>query len=341
MDNEYVKKYSFRTDLVHESLTHYHQTNKIKVVEKIDDIEVTKALIDQECSNLIAKKPGIYYTISFVNSNFDNQEKIGQIFEKYLATLLKETNISKNDRCLVIGLGNPKSTPDALGPCVIERIFVTNHLPDCESRPVCAIAPGVTGETGIETSELIKGLVMVTKPNFLIVIDALAASSIARVNHTIQMGNTGIAPGSGVGNSRKEISFSTLNIPVIAIGVPTVVDAATLVTDTVSFLEKHYTYQKEYQEKPAHKLAIGTTNYLKKDIKVSKDLKKNLLGMIGTLNEEEIKSLFEEVLTPIGYNLMVTPKEVDFILEQFAELIGFGINHVLNQQFFKTKNDRF
>lgn len=329
-----LKKYTFRTDLVHESLTHFKQDNKIKIVFKNKDIEVTRVEVDEECSNLIAKKPGIYYTLSFNQDiNISEIENTKEVFVKYLNNLLKESNIRENYKCLVIGLGNKKSTPDALGPCVIERIMVTNHLVDINSdiRKVCAIAPGVTGVTGIETMDMINGIVGVSKPDFVIVIDALASSSIARVNHTIQMNNTGISPGSGVGNSRKEISIETLNIPVIAIGVPTVVDAATLVTDTVSFLEKHYAYQLDYQKKPANKLAVGSVNYLNKDIEVLEDEKQNLLGMIGTLNEDELKMLFSEVLTPIGYNLMVTPKEIDFTLEKFASLIGLGINEVLTK----------
>ncbi len=336
MKNIDLKKYSFRTDLVHESLTYFNQTNKLETVFKNNDIEVTRVEVDEKCGNLISKKPGIYYTISFNQDISITQiDQKQEVFIKYLSQLLKETNISKNDKCLVIGLGNSKSTPDALGPCTIERIIVTNHLDDNNLRKVCAVTPNVTGVTGIETTELIKGVVKASKPDFVIVIDALAASSISRVNHTIQMGNTGINPGSGIGNSRKEISHETLNIPVIAIGVPTVVDAATLVTDTVSFLEKHYAYQKQYQKSKAHKLAIGTTNYLNKKVAVDNKEKKDLLGMVGTLNEDELKSLFIEVLTPIGYNLMVTPKEIDFTLEKFAELIGLGINIVLNENILK------
>ena len=336
MKNIDLKKYSFRTDLVHESLTYFNQTNKLETVFKNNDIEVTRVEVDEKCGNLISKKPGIYYTISFNQDiSITEIDQKQEVFIKYFSQLLKETNISKNDKCLVIGLGNSKSTPDALGPCTIERIIVTNHLDDSNLRKVCAVTPNVTGVTGIETTDLIKGVVEASKPDFVIVIDALAASSISRVNHTIQMGNTGINPGSGIGNSRKEISHETLNIPVIAIGVPTVVDAATLVTDTVSFLEKHYAYQKQYQKSKAHKLAIGTTNYLNKKVAVDNKEKKDLLGMVGTLNEDELKSLFIEVLTPIGYNLMVTPKEIDFTLEKFAELIGLGINIVLNENILK------
>lgn len=339
-----LKNYSFRTDLVHESLSHFKKDSLVEVVYKDNICEVTKALVNEECGKVISKKPGTYYTISFKDvTDIDNFKKVKKCFETYLTLLLEDTKIKKDASCLVIGLGNIKSTPDALGPCTIERILVTNYLREIKDekvRLVSAIAPGVTGQTGIETMELLKGIISVSNPDFIITIDSLAASSIKRVNKTIQMANTGIAPGSGVGNSRKELSYDTLNKPVIAIGIPTVVDAVTVVSDTLKFLEKHYAYQKSYQKKAASKLAIGSVNYLNKDIETNSLDKKDLLGMLGSLTDDEIKALIDEVLTPIGYNLMVTPKEIDFILEKFAELIGIGINHVLNECLFQDENKK-
>ena len=144
---------------------------------------------------------------------------------------------------LVVGLGNWNVTPDALGPRVVSKLMVTRHLkelvPDSIDegiRPVCAIAPGVLGITGIETYEIIKGIVEKIKPNLILCIDALASRKLERVNRTIQIGNTGISPGSGVGNKRMEISERTLGVPVIAVGVPTVVDAATMANDTIDLV---------------------------------------------------------------------------------------------------------
>ena len=199
--------------------------------------------------------------------------------------------------------------------------------------PTSAFIPNVTGVTGIETSNLIKSVVKTVKPSVLIVIDSLASSSIDRVNKTIQITDTGIHPGSGVGNSRKEISFETIGIPVIAIGVPTVVDATVIVSDTINYMQKHYAFNKKFQNNPMSKLTISSNvNYLKSDINISLEDKKELLGLLGNFNDEEIRELIFEVLNPIGYNLMVTPKEIDFIIEKLSDIIGNGINRALHKK---------
>ena len=196
---------------------------------------------------------------------------------------------------------------------------------------VSAINPGVMGQTGIETSDIILSIVEKIKPDFLIVIDSLASGSIERVNKTIQMTDTGIHPGSGIGNSRKEISKEKINIPVIAIGIPTVVDANVIVSDTINYMYKHYAYNKEFMKNPMSKLTTSNVNYLKKDVTIDESDKKNLFGIIGTLSNNEFKELIYEVLTPIGYNMMVTPKEIDFVIEKLGDIIGNGINKALHK----------
>ena len=186
------------------------------------------------------------------------------------------------------------------------------------------------GETGIETSDLIKTITQTVKPDFIIVIDALAASSVERVNKTIQISDSGINPGSGIGNKRKEISKEILKVPVIAIGVPTVVDAASIVNDTIKYMYSHFAYQKENYNRPKNKLAYNV-NYLKYGSKTIKiEDRKHLLGIIGSLDQNETKSLINEILNPIGYNMMVTPKEEDFIIEKLSELISEGLNNALH-----------
>ena len=148
------------------------------------------------------------------------------------------------------------------------------------------------------------------------------------------MTDAGINPGSGVGNKRKEISKEILKIPVIAIGIPTVVDAASIVNDTINYLYKHFAYQKENLNNPKTKLTANV-NYLKysKDLKINQEDKQKILGMVGSLDEVETKNLIYEILNPIGYNLMVTPKEEDFIIEKLAEVISKGINEALHQNY--------
>ena len=265
------------------------------------------------------------------------QKNLEKIFSEELSKIVNNLKINKDDFGLIVGLGNPKSTPDSLGPLTINNILVTNHLYlldelDKGFRRVSAISPGVTGQTGLETSDLIKGVVDIFKPNFLIIIDALASQSVERLNKTIQITDTGIHPGSGVGNSRKEISYDTLNIPCIAIGVPTVLDAVTIVSDTINYMYKHYTYSKNNKDNPMNKLMIGNPNYLNKNVEVNKEDKKQLLGIVGTLEDSEVRELLLEVLTPIGYNMMVTQKEVDFLMEKLSLIIANGINMTLHDR---------
>lgn len=328
-----LSKYKIRTDLAIESIP---ENLEIKTKE-IDNIKISKLYINEEISKQINKKIGNYITIEFEDITDEyNKEKVKEIFIKELKQLLKDMNIKKEDSCLIIGLGNRMSTPDALGPKTIDNLIITNHLYklgmlDERYRRVSALNPGVMGTTGIETSDIIESISKKTKPEFIIVIDALASSSIERVNKTIQITDTGIHPGSGIGNSRKEISKDLLNIPVIAIGVPTTVDAVTIVSDTINYLTKHYSYTRKNINNPMNKLIIkGNVNYLKKEIKIDKNEKKELLGLIGNLDEEETRRLIYETLTPIGYNFMVTPKEIDFIIDKLTDIIGNGLNETLH-----------
>ena len=332
-----LKNYSIRTDLIDEIDEVKNNKKLAKTEEKIDDIYITNITLDKEQSNIINKKEGRYITISFNDvTDFNNKEKVKKVFINELKKLLEELNI-ENKSCLIIGLGNSKSTPDSLGPVAINSIIVTKHIYDLGELDegfsvVSSFIPGVTGETGIETSDLIKNIIKSVKPDYVIAIDALASSSIDRVNKTIQITDTGIHPGSGVGNSRKEISKDTLDIPVIAIGVPTVVDATIIVADTINYMQKHYVFNKKYQSNPMSKLTISSNvNYLKEKIDITEKDKLELLGLLGYFSNEEIKELLFEVLNPIGYNMMVTPKEIDFVIDKLADIIGNGINNAIHK----------
>jgi len=332
-----LSNYQVRTDLVMELVD---ENNKNITTEKLDDITITTVNVEKEISKQIGKKEGIYITISFEDvTNFETREKIGKVVEKEIKKLLKKLSIKEEYECLVIGLGNIKSTPDALGPLTIQNIVVTRHLFSLNTnikegiRKVSAITPGVMGTTGIETLDTIKSIVDTIKPDFVITIDSLAALSIDRVNKTIQMTDTGIHPGSGIGNQRKEISKDTLNIPVIAIGVPTVVEAATIVNDTITYLFKHISYIKNNLEKS--KLTYANLDNYKEKIEnntLTEEEKKEVIGMIGTLEEADKRALILEVLNSINYNLMVTPKEIDFIIEKLSDVISSSINNALHRQ---------
>ena len=323
---------NIRTDLAIEEVK-----KDSRIEEKIiSDIKVTTITIDDTNKEKFLKKKGEYITIEFSDaSDFNKAQEIEKIFISEMKNLFKLHNINDNNTCLVIGLGNENSTPDCLGPLVINNILVTNHFYylgiDVEKgfRSVAAISPGVMGQTGIETFDIVKSIVKEIKPDFLIVIDSLKSYSTSRINKTIQITDAGILPGSGIGNNRKEISKSVLNIPVFAIGIPTVVDISTIVNDTINYMTSYYTYMKNNCDNPSEKLKIVRTNF--KDNTIDEIDKKNLFGLIGNLSDDEIKSYIEEVLIQIGYNMIVTPKDIDFQIKKLSEILSNGINNTLHK----------
>lgn len=334
-----LKNYQIRTDLALEALDGIKGKNQYQCETfKSDTSKVTRIFVDENMSKEIGKKIGNYTTIEFEDvTDYSNKEKVKKIFAQELKQMLISNHIDESSSCLIIGLGNDKSTPDALGPLVVNNVLVTNPLFEIGEnsdgfRKTIALAPGVMGQTGIETSDLIKSVVECVNPGFVLVVDALASQSIERLNKTIQMTDTGIHPGSGIGNKRKEISKDTINLPVIAIGVPTVVDAVTIVSDTINYMHRKYSYTKQNYNNPLDKLIGPNFNYLNKNVSLNQEDRTKLLGLVGRLSSSEVKQLIYEVLTPIGYNLMVTPKEVDFIMEKLSDVIGNGINEALHNE---------
>ncbi|KOP83510.1 peptidase [Bacillus sp. FJAT-21945] len=365
-----LSKYAIRTDLAIEAREmaiadqqkHVHDQEDISQIEGViikekeeEEIKISFVEVTKEGASAIGKKEGRYLTLEAVGIRQQDtvmQQKVAKIFAEEFSQFLKQLGIKDDASCLVVGLGNWNVTPDALGPQVCENLLVTRHLYQLQPesveegyRPVSAIAPGVMGLTGIETSDIIFGIVEKTKPDFVIAIDALASRSIERVNSTIQISDTGIHPGSGVGNKRKEISKETLGIPVVAIGVPTVVDAVSITSDTIDFILKHFGKELKEGDKPSRALAPAGMTFGKRKKLTEEDLpeeeqRKTFLGMIGTLPEDEKRKLIYEVLSPIGHNLMVTPKEVDVFIEDMANLIANGLNAALHSN-VKQENAGF
>ncbi len=333
-----LKNYEIRTDLILDSIEN-KSVDIEKDIKTSDDIKVTKVFVDKDNGKLLSKKEGNYVTIEFKDiTDTGNKDKLTDAFSCELKDMLNKLNISSDASVLIIGLGNEKSTPDSLGPKVIANIVVTRYLfvlkEDVKKgvRCVSSISPGVMANTGIETSSIVSSLVKEIHPDFLIVIDALAASSIDRINKSIQITDTGIHPGSGVGNMRREISFDTMGIPVIAIGVPTVVESSIIVYDTINYLFKHISYIKDNQSK--NKLIFSRSNYADKirDKDLSLEEKKEISGMIGELSDSDRQSLIYEVLSSLNYNFIVTPKEIDFLIDRLTDVIAGGINNSLHDE---------
>ncbi len=260
-----LSSYDIHTDLALEDKERYEsddvEISGVSVEEFYDeeqDIRVTEVKILTENGAKAMRKPiGTYITMEMSNLVLPDEEyhqAVAGELAKYISKIL---NLDRNEyTALVVGLGNREVTPDALGPRTIECLNVTRHIVkeygkyafgEDGSQMVSAIAPGVMAQTGMETYEIIKGIVETTSPDVVFVVDALAARNTKRLNRTIQIADTGIHPGSGVGNHRNEISKETLGIPVIAIGVPTVVDAATIVRDTMENLVSSLDDDKKYE----------------------------------------------------------------------------------------------
>lgn len=324
-------KYDLRSDLIIEN------NSKDYVKESYVEKDIKVDYIKLEKNNILNKKQGDYITISFQDiTDINNFQMVLKVLEKELLRIFSLSNIKKEAKCLIIGLGNSKSTPDSLGYETAKNIIVTRHLyelgeVDKKYRNVSVLEPNVIGNTGIESRDVIMGVIKETTPDFIIAIDSLSASNIERIQKTIQITNTGIQPGSGIGNNRGELSIDTIKIPVIAIGVPTVVSSAVIVHDTINYLIKKVSYHKKNFLKdkltPSYNI-----NYLKASEDLTIEEKKELLGLVGGLNEEEIKELIYEVLNPIGYNLIVSTKEIDFIIEKLGKLLGDGLNEVLHEK---------
>ncbi|MFS0780849.1 GPR endopeptidase [Bacillus sp. 1P06AnD] len=354
-----LSQYAVRTDLAIEAreLTLQDQTvsgekdqsNIAGVIikeKKVEDINISLIQVTEEGAKQIGKKPGTYTTIEVQgirSGDSETQMRVERVFAQEFSYFLQSLHISKDSSVLVVGLGNDQVTPDALGPWAVENLIITRHLfalqPESVQdgfRSVSAITPGVMGMTGVETSDIISGVVEKIKPDFIIAIDALAARSLDRVNATIQISDTGIHPGSGVGNKRKELSKETLGIPVLSIGIPTVVDAVTITSDTIDYILKHFGKELKEGDRPSRALAPAGMNFGKRKELSDEDMPGNeerqtFMGLIGTLPEDEKRKFIHEVLTPLGHNLMVTPKEVDIFVKDMANLVANGLNAALHE----------
>lgn len=305
-----------RTDLAIESAESFSGDESalsgVIVREKSDEdshIRVTHVHIkNEQGARQLGKPVGRYITLEtpyLAEEDGDYHKEITQALMEQLEELIPKI---RSKKILVVGIGNREITPDALGPMVVDHLFITRHLINEYGKDskvtkgfgvVSAIAPGVMAQTGMEGREVIHGIVAETKPDVAIVIDALAARSVNRLNTTIQLTDTGISPGAGVGNHRHGLDEKTLGIPVIAIGIPTVIDAATIVNDTMNslmnVLEQHGLYKEVYE---------STKGF----------------------DDQEKYMLMRELMAPEIANMFVTPKDIDQTIGKISFTISEAIN---------------
>lgn len=222
---------NYRTDLVDEDVAKELIKDQTTEDERLNIKVVELNRTDAKKYN---RKPGVYSTINttaVIQGDVELEEKVTKELVKLIKKSIRSYNLEKVEKIFIVGLGNKNVTPDAIGPIVVEGLIVTNHLEDEFEKKVVALSPGVMGQTGLETADIVKGIVDKFKPDLVIVIDALASRSTKRLFRSIQLATTGISPGSGVKNHRRELSKETLGCEVLAIGVPTVVDIVSILND--------------------------------------------------------------------------------------------------------------
>ncbi len=326
-----LDKYDLRTDLIIEqNIDNIKNNSYDENGVHVDDIILKK-------NNNLNKKQGKYVTISYSDiTDSNNFKNVLEILEKEFYKVLKYCKIKKDDSCLIIGLGNRKIISDSLGSKTIDEVIVTRHLykmgdVDKNYRNVSILEPNVIGVTGIDSYEIIENVIKEIKPDFIICIDSLCAMNIERLNKTIQITSSGITPGSGIGNTKKELSKDTLKIPTIAVGIPSVVNTSVIVSDTINYILKKIGYLKNNINNNKDKLKpVNKINYLKELNDLSSIEKKEVLGYIGLLDNDSLKKLIWEVLSPINADMIVTTKDIDFIMEKNAKLIGTALNNILH-----------
>ena len=280
--------------------------------KELEDCTITTVeIINEIGSKIMNKEIGKYITLESDLMKFDDDDSREKVINYLKDELIEIFGTDQSKKTLIIGLGNWNITSDALGPRAVSKTLVTRHIfknynkdYDDDFSEVAALSPGVMGITGIETVEIVKSIVDKIKPDRVVAIDALASRKMDRVNSTIQISTGGIAPGGGVGNKRKALDKSYLGVDVIAIGVPTVVDAATLTIDVLD-------------------LAIDNL------IEVSQE-NSEFYKMLTKLKEEEKYQLFKDSLDPYDKNLIVTPKDIDETIENLAIIISEGLNRSLH-----------
>lgn len=311
--------YNFRTDMADERIDIFSESKDcngqipgIKTFHKVVNEHIQQSVVDvlnQEAERAIGKAAGKYITFDLKDLKYANEDEIeesAQIVSADLKQLVDEHLNGINGDVLVVGLGNQFVTPDSLGPKVISEIEITRHLKKYApnyvvdgAKTISAIAPGVLGTTGIETYEILKGVVGNIKPNLIIAIDSLASRSVKRISSSIQISNTGIIPGGGVENKRAELSQKTLGVPVIAIGVPMVVDLATITDECLNIF-------------------IG---------KLQDEAKSN--DFLNKAKNQSNYNQIREALVPSDFNMIVTPKEIDDMVENMKCIVSRSINYAL------------
>ena len=295
----------FRSDLADELIEKIDKEEYGVENRKYKDISISKINILKD-NNSLNKKVGTYVSIAFNNlEDKQNRDDIKEVLVANLKEFLDDLNLKKDDKVLVVGLGNEDFSADALGPMAAKEVVVTSHLFTIEdfeikegTRQVSLLTPGVMGQTGLETADIVKSVCDFYKPRVVIFIDALATKNMNRINKVIQVTNTGIAPGSGIGNNRKALEKEYLGCDCICIGVATVVGVSSIVYETINMIEKIYG---------------------------------EIPSVYSPLKEENRYHIISTILDEDEGEMIVTPKQIDEDIRNISYIIGNSINESLHE----------
>jgi len=320
-------------------------------VEEDEGMRITRMEIRTDAAaDRLGKAKGKYTTLEAPHLREEDRAFLPRVVDRLASEMHRyfaDFGIGPDDLVLVIGLGNRDVTPDALGPDVVARVHVTNHLFTAEGvdlsdlsgfRPVAAVAPGVLGTTGIETGEIVAALARAVAPRAIVAIDALRANRLERLHTTVQLSDTGIVPGSGLGMKRRPLTREELGMPVLAVGIPTVVDAATIVADTLQVLERSIGRQLAWEVDPPPRGRLISRDMLSKEGSLVtgpapvSEVRQAILGFLGELSDDERRSLFVEVLGPVEHNFIVTPKDIDAFIDRAATFLAAALNRALHPE---------
>lgn len=313
IEQQFVDRHDVRTDLAfeaHQVASQAGQHALPGVTTQVEDLgfaQVTRIHIETDLgAAAMGKAKGRYVTIQapgLKRRDRTLEQQVSEVLASEIEQYLKRWQIGPDQPVLVVGLGNWNATPDNVGPLTVSKLLVTRHLYEYQAlneeilgkmRPLAALSPGVLGLTGVETAEIVQGVVERVRPALVICVDALASMSVERIGTTIQVADAGISPGSGVGNTRRGLNRETLGVPVLAMGVPTVIYATTIVSEAVD------------------------------------QLLTSIAAPIYPLDAESRRNLIREVLGESMGTLVVTPKEVDVMVESISDILADGLNEALH-----------
>lgn len=325
-DGDHMENFIYRSDLAvdlreEDGFTSNHTYDK----KMINGILVEKMILNEDDPKF-QKQQGCYISLSFEELELEDvREVLIDVLKEQISEIINYMKIPCLKKVLVCGLGNALLSCDSLGPLLQDQLIVSAHLKELDELEdkikVALLIPRVKAQTGMETFDIIYGTIGQFQPDLVIVVDALATKNIGKVNHVIQLSSAGIQPGSGVGNQTKALSAKALGVPLVSLGVPTVVDCASITYDVLRLMEDYFASQ---MIRPYEKLKVSKRGI--DHLRLKRTQREMLFGEIGKLSDDEKRYLLEEIIRPTGLNMIVMDKNTDLAIKELSKVIAHALN---------------